>query len=395
MIVPANRLSRLPSYKMNDLVAVKRRLVAEGRDVIDLSVGDTDLAPPQLAVEALHEALTDPAMSRYPFQLGLVQFREAVSRYMERRFGVTVNPMTEVLPLIGCKEGLAHLPLALLDPGDVCVIPQPGYPGYTGAALAGADVEWYPLRREDDFLVELDRLPAERLAKTRLVFANYPNNPTTAVAPLDYLERLVDTCSHHGIALAYDNPYCEVAYDGYRAPSILEVAGARDVALEFHSFSKSFSLTGWRLGWAVGSADLIAALAKVKSYYDTGVFLALQYAGARLLDNAESLIPEMVRVFTERRDRAVQSLCAAGLSATAPRATMYLWVPLPERYPSAAFATELLEREAVAVMPGSAFGAPGEGYFRLALTVTPDRLEEAGARAGQIVSGIHEAGVRT
>jgi LL-diaminopimelate aminotransferase len=394
MIETSERLGRLPSYKMNELAASKKRLLAEGREVIDLSAGDADFPPPDLAVEVLYEALADPAMSRYPFQVGLVEFREAVARYMERRFGVVVNPMDEVLPLIGCKDGLAHLPLAILSPGDVCVIPEPAYPGYMGAFLSDGEIERYALQPDKGYLVELEELGADTLSRTKLVFVNYPNNPTTAVAPMDYLERTVDTCRRNGIVLAYDNPYCELTFDGYRAPSILQVEGAREIALEFHSFSKSFSMTGWRLGWAVGSADLIAALSKVKSYMDTGVFLAIQRAGAALLDCADELIQPIVSSLSTRRDAAVAAFRGAGFAFEPPRATMYLWIPLPGGVTSAAFAAEILERHGVVVMPGSAFGAAGEGYFRIALTVEPERLEHAAQLIGSVLSESHETGLR-
>ena len=351
--------------------------------MIDLSVGDADLPPPRVAVEALAQAAADPAMSRYAFQIGLIEFRVAAADYMKRRFGVHVDPLTELLPLIGSKNGLAHLPLAVLDAGDVCVIPEPGYPAYMGAVLADADVELYPLRSERDFLVELEELPAGRLAATRLAFLNYPNNPTTALAPREYLERTVEICHRHDIVLAYDNPYCEITFDGYEAPSILEIDGAREVSLEFFSLSKSFCMTGWRLGWAVGSADLISALGKVKSYVDTGQFLAIQKAGAAVLNNAEELIGPIRDTFEERRNVGVEECRRVGLEVDTPKATMYLWIPLPRAGSSAEFAQQLLENEAVAVMPGSAFGKAGEGYFRIALTVGRDRLVEAADRLGR------------
>jgi len=348
--------------------------------VIDLSAGDADLAPPEVAVEALARAATEPAMSRYAFQVGLIEFREAAAAYMQRRFNVDVDPMTELLPLIGSKNGLAHLPLAVLDAGDVCVVPEPGYPAYTGAVFADADILRYPLVAAKGFLVELEDMPMERLAATCLAFLNYPNNPTTALAPNDYLERTIETCHRHEIVLAYDNPYCEITFDGYRAPSILEFDGAREVTLEFHSLSKSFCMTGWRLGWVVGSATLISALTKVKSYVDTGQFLAIQKAGAAVLNQAEQLIEPIRETFEVRRDAGVEAFRKAGLVVDSPKATMYLWIQLPDGGSSADFARRLLENEAVAVMPGSAFGSAGEGYFRIALTVGVDRLAEAGER---------------
>lgn len=374
----------LPAYAVGRIAAVKRRLLAEGRDVIDLGAGDADLPPPVVAVEALAEAARDPTMSRYPFQVGLVAFREAAARYMERRFGVSLDPMAEILPLIGSKEGLAHLPLAVCNPGDVCVVPEPGYPAYGGGAiLARCEREIMPLRPEHDFLVELDALPAERLDRTALAFLNYPNNPTAAIAPREYLARTVATCRRRNIVLAYDNPYCEITFDDYAAPSILELDGAREVALEFHSLSKSFAMTGWRVAWAAGHADLIAALAQVKSYIDTGAFLAVQHAAAVTLDHAEALVPEIRRRFAERRDAAVAAFRNAGFTVTVPKATMYLWIPLPEGVPSFAFAERALEDEALAVLAGATFGPGGEGYFRVALTQEPARLREAAERAAR------------
>ncbi len=392
MTRPSARLERLPSYAIHDLAVMKRRLLAEGADVIDVSAGDADFPPPQAAVQALSEAVRDPAMSRYPFQVGLPQFRQAAARYIQRRFGVEMDPNKELLPLLGSKEGLAHLGLAVLNPGDVCVVPDPGYPAYIGGALlADAEPELVPLSAEQGFLVELDELPPERLAKTRLVYLNYPNNPTTATAPLDYLRRTVEACRRHDIVLAYDNPYCEITYDGYRAPSIFEVEGAREVAIEFHSLSKSFSMTGWRIGWAIGRAELIGALNKAKTYVDTGVFLAVQRAGAAVLEDAEALVAPLRARFAERRDAAVRALSAAGLSVETPQGTMYLWVPLPEGITSAGFAREAIEHEAVVLMPGTAFGQGGEGYFRIALTVEVERLIEAVHRMGRTLERLGAA----
>ncbi|MGD2136228.1 MAG: aminotransferase class I/II-fold pyridoxal phosphate-dependent enzyme [Gemmatimonadales bacterium] len=386
MIRPSARLERLPTYVIAELGVAKRRLLAEGRDVIDVSVGDADLAPPAPAVQALKEAVDDPAMSRYAWQVGLPAFRESASRYMDRRFGVHVDPMTELQPLLGSKEGLVNLAMAFVNPGDVCVLPDPGYPPYIGGTiLAGADAELVPLAAERDFLVELDAIPEERLARTRLVYLNYPNNPTAAVAPPDYLKRTVALCRERDILLAYDNPYCEIVFDGYRAPSIFEIPGARDVAVEFHSVSKTFSMTGWRLGWAVGSKDLIGPLTRIKTYVDTGAFLAVQRAGAAALDDAEALVAPTRAEFRKRRDATLEALASIGLPAPTPKATMYVWVPLPEGRESMPFVMEVLEREAVVLLPGTTFGVGGEGYVRIALTLGAERLREAVERVGRVL----------
>jgi LL-diaminopimelate aminotransferase len=385
----AKRLQQFPGYPLASIPRRKRELLAAGVDVIDMGAGDPVEAPPGEATAALVEALRDPAMSKYGFQHGLPAFREAVARYHQRRFGTALDPMAEVLPLIGSKEGLAHFALATTNPGDVVVVPEPGYQCYIGGAIAsGAEARIAPLTAEADFLVELGDLPADVLRRVSLVYLNYPNNPTAAVAPRDYLERTVALCRKYGITLAYDNPYVEITFDGYRAPSIFEIEGAREVAVEFHSCSKSFTMTGWRLGWAVGGAELIAALTTIKSYHDTGPFLAVQHAGAVVLDRAEALTRDAVARFGARRDAAVRALRAAGFEVQVPRATLYLWVPLPEGMASAEFARIALEDEGVVVMPGSAFGASGEGYFRVALTVGEDRLAEAAERMGRVLARV-------
>ncbi|MGH2602794.1 MAG: aminotransferase class I/II-fold pyridoxal phosphate-dependent enzyme, partial [Dehalococcoidia bacterium] len=332
----SRRLDHLPTYPMAQIPALKRRLVERGVDVIDVAAGDADFAPPEVAVEALAQAARDPAMSRYAFQLGLPRFREAAAAYLQRRFGVTVDPFTELHPLLGSKEGLAHLAAAVLNARDVAIVPAPGYAVYHGGTvLADGEPYLFPLTPRTDFLLELEEVPKDVARRARLVYLNYPNNPTAAVAPRDYLERTVAFCRAHDLVLAYDNPYCEITFDGYVAPSIFEIPGARDVAVEFHSLSKSFCMTGWRLGWAVGRAELIAALARVKNYVDTGAFLAVQAAGAAVLARADELVRPYVERFRDRRDAMVPALRAHGFECASPRATMYLWVPLPEAVGSA------------------------------------------------------------
>jgi len=389
MTSPSRRIAALPSYPMAELPAIKKRLVERGVDVIDLGAGDADFAPPAIAVETLARAAQDPKMSRYAFQLGLPAFREAAAGYMRRRFRQTFDPYAELHPLMGSKEGIAHLAMALLDPGDVAVVPEPGYAVYHGGTvLALGTPHLVPLTPRTDFLLEMEELPAEVVKRAKLVYLNYPNNPTAAVAPLDYLARTVRFCREHGIVIAYDNPYVDVTFDGYVAPSIFEAEGAREVAVEFHSVSKSFCMTGWRLGWAAGRKELIAALAKVKNYVDTGIFLAVQAAGAAVLDRAEELSAPYVRQFQERRDAMVPALAAQGFECETPRATMYLWLPLPEGVPSAAFQRRALEEVGVVTLPGSGFGAGGEGFFRIALTTATPRLLEGAERLGKVLAAV-------
>lgn len=390
----SDRLLALPGYPLAEIPTIKRRLIDAGMDVIDLGAGDNDTPPPAVVVEALREALGNPALSKYGFQQGLPEFRKSCSAYLARRFGQTFDPVSEILPLIGSKEGLAHLPYAVVNAGDVIIFPEPGYQAYIGGSiLSGGLPHVYALRAEEEFLLDLERLPASVLSRTRLVYLNYPNNPTAAVAPLEYLERMVAICRKHDILLAYDNAYCDLTYDGYVAPSIFEVPGARDVAVEFFSLSKSFSMTGWRLGWAAGRKELIGALSKVKSYVDTGPFLALQKAGALALDRAEELVAPVRALLSDRRDAAVQALGNVGLPVSIPRAAMYLWVPLPAGVPSAGFTRRALEELGVVTLPGSSFGPAGEGYFRIALTVSPARLTEAVERLGRALEIVREAGI--
>ncbi len=385
----SKRVGALPTYPMAELPAIKRRLIEQGVDLIDVGAGDADFPPPDVAVKAVARALQDPTMSRYAFQLGLPAFREAAAAYMRRRFGVSVDPFKELHPLLGSKEGIAHLATAVLNPGDVAIVPVPGYAVYHGGTvLADGEPYLYTLTPRTNFLLELDEIPAAMLAKAKLVYLNYPNNPTAAVAPRDYLERTIAACRKHDLVLAYDNPYCEITFDGYVAPSIFEIPGAMDVAVEFHSLSKSFCMTGWRLGWAVGRPDRIAALARVKNYVDTGAFLAVQAAGAEVLKHAERIAAGYAAQFKERRDAILPALRANGFEVETPRATLYLWIPLPEGLASAAFQKRALEDVGVVTLPGSAFGAGAEGFFRIALTVPIPRLIEATERLGKVLATV-------
>ena len=383
------RFRTLPEYPLATIPQRKRELVARGVDVIDLGAGDADLAPPPKAVEALVDAAQKPAMSRYGFGLGLVAYREAISAWMTKRFGVRFDPFTEIVPLIGSKEGIAHLALAYLEPGRVAIIPEPGYNAYQGGALlASGEPYRYALRPRTDFLVDLDEIPSETLHRTRVLYLNYPNNPTAAVAPRDYLEHVVARCRELDILLVYDNAYSELAFDGYVPPSIFEIDGARDVAIEFHSLSKTYNMTGWRCGWAAASPEICSVLTKVKSFTDTGQFMAVQAAGVAAIESYEAFVPGNVATFKARRDAAVDAFRAAGFACEVPRATMYLWIPLPDGIPSALFADRLLDDEGVVVMPGSGFGGGGEGFFRISFIVSPERIAEAAKRAGRVLASM-------
>jgi LL-diaminopimelate aminotransferase len=383
----SDRFGRLPAYPLASIPQKKRELIARGVDVIDLGAGDADLAPPPRALEALEKAARDPKMSRYGFGLGLPAFRDAIAHWMQRRFGLEFDPFSEIVPLIGSKEGIAHLALAYVSAGDVGIIPEPGYLAYLGGTLLSDGTPYvYPLRPRTNFLVELDDVDDEVLRRAKLVYLNYPNNPTSAIAPRDYLERTVARCRELDILLVYDNAYSELTYGGYRAPSIFEIDGAKEVAIEFHSLSKTYNMTGWRCGWAVARPEIAGALAKIKSFADTGTFMAVQAAGVAALDSWEEFLPGNLAVFEQRRDAAVEAFNAAGFPCEAPRATMYLWLPLPESIPSAAFADRLLQEEGVVVLPGSSFGSGGEGFVRISFITSPERIAEAAARAGRVLA---------
>ncbi|MGI8546917.1 MAG: aminotransferase class I/II-fold pyridoxal phosphate-dependent enzyme [Gemmatimonadaceae bacterium] len=385
------RLLKLPPYPLADIPQRKRDLVARGVDLIDLGAGDADLAPPKAAVDRMEQALNQPMMGRYGFGLGLVEYREAIVRFMQSRFGVTFDPLSEVVPLVGSKEGLAHLAFAYLDRGDVAIMPEPGYNAYMGGTILSNGTPYpYQLRADNGFLVDLDDVPREVLERTKLLYLNYPGNPTAAIAPREYLERTVQRCAELDILLVYDNAYSEIAYDGYVPPSIFEIDGARDVALEFHSMSKTYNMTGWRCGWAVGKPEFTSALAKVKSFIDTGSFLAVQAAAAAALGVHDEFVPKNMAAFTQRRDAAVAAFRANGFDCEVPKAAMYLWIPLPPHIPSKVFADKLMDEAGVVVLPGAGFGPGGEGYFRISFITSPERIREAAERAGRVLASFDD-----
>jgi LL-diaminopimelate aminotransferase len=389
----AARFFTLPEYPLATIPQKKRELAARGVDVIDLGAGDADLAPPQAALDRIRDAVLEPALSRYGFGLGYVPYREAVSGWMERRFGVRCDPFTEVVPLLGSKEGISHLAFAYLEPGRVSIIPEPGYNPYQGGTLLSSGEPYRcPLRPRTDFLLDVDDIPRDVLDRTRILYLNYPNNPTAAIAPVDYLEHVVRVCRERDILLVYDNAYSEIAFDGYVPPSIFQIDGARDIAIEFHSLSKTYNMTGWRCGWAVAKPEIASTLLKVKSFVDTGQFMAIQAAGAAALASWAEFVPKNVAIFQARRDAAVSSFRAAGFECDVPRATMYLWIKLPEGIASATFTERLLEEQGVVVMSGSSFGAGGEGFFRISFIQSPARIAEAAQRAGVLLASMTPVG---
>jgi LL-diaminopimelate aminotransferase len=377
----AQRLTSLPPYLFAELDRRKSALRSKGVDIIDLGVGDPDLPTPQRIVECMREAVLDPRSHRYPSYEGLREFREAVSAWYERRFKVQLDPDHEVLALIGSKEGIAHIPLAFINPGAYSLVPSPGYPVYhAGTIFAGGKSFFMPLKEERGFLPDLGQIPQEVADAAALLFINYPNNPTAAVADTDFFAEAVAFAQRHALIVCHDAAYSEISFDNYTPPSFLEVDGAREVGVEFHSLSKTYNMTGWRLGFAVGNREILAGLGKAKTNIDSGVFQAVQRAGIEALTGDQSDVEGMRAVYQKRRDVMVRGLRAMGLEMTSPKATFYLWVKVPPGHTSVSFASLVLDEAEVVLTPGSGFGEAGEGYVRLALTVPEARLEEAAQR---------------
>ena len=377
----AERLQQLPPYLFAELDKAKEEALAKGMDVIDLGVGDPDLPTPSHIVDALKKAAENPVNHRYPSYVGMLSFRLVVAAWYERRFGIKLEPQKEVLTLIGSKEGIAHLPLAFINPGDVSLVPTPAYPVYhIGTLFAGGKSYFMPLLEENNFLPDLDKIPPDVARQAKIMFLNYPNNPTAAVAEEEFFERVIAFAKKYEILICHDAAYTELYYDGYKPISFLNVAGAKEVGIEIHSLSKTYNMTGWRIGFAVGNEKVIAGLGKIKSNIDSGVFQAVQEAGIVALNTDESLIEANRKVYQERRDLMVEGLREIGLKVNPPKATFYLWVKVPKGYTSASFCALLLKEAGIVVTPGNGFGEPGEGYFRIALTVDKERLKEAISR---------------
>ncbi len=377
----ARRLDLVPPYLFAELerkIAEKER---EGVDVISLGIGDPDLPTPEPVIRALRESAADPMTHRYPTNRGLETFRGAVATFYEERFGVDVDPATQVVPVLGGKEGVAHIAFACLDPGDVALAPEPGYPPYTsGPLFAGADVHYLPLRAENEFMPDLGAIPADVAARANLLFLNYPNNPTGAVVAPGFFDRAVEFARANDLIVVHDNAYSEIAFDGYDAPSFLATSGAKEVGVEIFSLSKGWNMTGWRVGCVAGNAEVVEQFRCLKTNLDSGMFGALQVAGAAALTEARGFPGEMSAIYRRRRNLMIDALAGIGLPADPPRATPYIWVRVPEGHTSETFTELVLEEAGVVVSPGPSFGPSGEGYVRISLTVADDRLEEAASR---------------
>jgi LL-diaminopimelate aminotransferase len=379
-IEKSERLKKLPAYLFVELDKAKRAAKDEGRDIIDLGIGDPDMPTPNFIIDALAKAARDPKNHRYPLDQGLPQFRQECASFFKKRFGASLDPESEIYPLIGSKEGIAHMPLAFVNPGDHVLVPDPCYPPYkSGTYFAGGEVDIMPLKAERHFLPDLKAINHAHLHKVRMMFINYPNNPTGATCDKKFLKDVVDFAAKHNIIVVCDAAYSEMGYDGYRAPSIFEIDGARDVAIEFHSLSKTFNMTGWRLGFAVGNPDIIKALNSLKENVDSRQFPAIALAGAYALDNVSN--EPTIKLIQRRRDILVDGLQSLGCDARKPKASFYVWAPVPKGYTSADFRKALLMDAGVFVIPGSGYGQYGEGYVRMSLTVSGDVNGERVAEA--------------
>jgi len=381
----ADRVQNLPPYVF--AVAQKRigALKAQGVDVIDLGIGSPDLNPPQFIIDEMYRSANQPGNHGYAGYYGTPALRKAIASYYQRRFGVELNPETEVRPLIGSKEGLANMALAFVDPGDIVLASDPGYPTYRmGAQMAGGETYGMPILEENDYLVDFDKIPADVARKATLMWLDYPNNPTGAVAPKEFLAKAIDFAREYDIVICYDNPYCDLTYDGYVAPSILELPGAKDVAVEFNSLSKTYNMAGWRVGMAVGNAQAIQALTVVKTNIDSGIFKPLQDASVVALTGDQSWVAERNMIYQRRRDVVMEWLPRIGMSARPPKGALYVWAKVPAGTTCEAFAADVLEHAGVWMTPGTAFGSNGAGYVRLSLCMPEERLREAGERVAKL-----------
>ena len=377
----ASRVEKIPPYLFVEIsrkIAQKRQ---EGIEVISFGIGDPDLETPGPVVDVLRETAGDLPNHRYPESDGLPEFRKATADWYQRRFGISLDPDSEVISLIGAKEGIGHAALCFIEPGDIALVPDPGYPVYSvGTWFAGGECHWLPLEEENGWLPDLDAIPEDVARQAKVMWLNYPNNPTGAVADLGYFNQVVEFAKSYDLAVLHDACYTDVTFDGYRHPSFLQAEGAMDVGMEFHSLSKTYNMTGWRLGMAVGNADMINALLIVKSNLDSGVPQAIQYMGIEALNTTDDWIDERNAVYQRRRDRVLQVLSDIGLEFDPPKASLYVWARVPEGFSSGEFAEQLLDQCDIVVTPGAGYGSYGEGYIRFSLTIDDDQLEEGLSR---------------
>lgn len=382
----AERVKNLPPYLFAAIDSMKQEALSRGVDLIDLSIGDPDIPTPGHIVRSMKQAVSRPSNHRYPSYEGMFSFREAVAAWYRRRFRVTLDPQSEVLSLIGSKEGIGHIPLAFVNPGDIVLVPSPGYPVYpVGTLFAEGESHLMPLLEKNNFLPDFSAIPQSVLKKAKLLFINYPNNPTSAVAGKTFYEKVVGLAERHNIIVCHDAAYSEIYYDGRRPMSFMQVKGAKDVGIEFHSLSKTYNMTGWRIGFAVGKKEVIAGLGKIKTNLDSGVFQAIQEASITALQTEEPTLSKIRAIYQERRDALYNGLKKLGFHAIKPRATFYLWTRVPQGFDSSGFVSHLLDKAGVLGTPGNGFGKPGEGYIRFALTVPVKRIREAVERIGRII----------
>jgi LL-diaminopimelate aminotransferase len=385
MIKYADRITSLPPYLFAEVDRAKHQKIKEGVDIIDLGVGDPDLPTPDYVIDSLCKAAHNPETHQYPSYSGSTVFRDAAVNWFKRRFGVTLDAENEIITLIGSKEGIAHIPSAFVNIGDYTLCPNPAYPVYgIGTALADGRPYDMPLLAENGFKPDLSKIPADIVKKSKMLFINYPNNPTAATADKKFFKEVVDFGNDNGIVIVHDNAYSEVTYDGYNSPSILEVPGAMDCCIEFHSLSKTSNMTGWRIGFATGNADIVAGLGKVKMNVDSGAFLAVQLASISALEHSETFKHNISKIYKERRDALLVGLYAMGIEMEKPKATFYVWAPVPGKYTSIEYSKYLLEKAGIVATPGVGFGKYGEGYVRFSLTRPVERIRLAVERMKQL-----------
>lgn len=380
-MIYSDRINSLPPYLFASIDEAKSKILAQGIDVIDLGVGDPDLPTPKHIVESMCEAVKDPATHQYPSYTGMLEFRKAAANWCKNSRQIDIDPINETLTLIGSKEGIAHIPLAFINPGDIVLCPDPAYPVYKiGTEFAGGEAFIMPLLEENNFLPDLDAIPTDMLSRAKMMFLNYPNNPTSATADKSFFEEVVEFAKENNIIIIHDNAYSEMVYDGYRAPSFLEIDGAMDVGIELYSLSKTYNMTGWRLAFAVGNEKIIKGLGKVKSNIDSGAFDAIQRAGITALTTSQQCVQDMNKVYINRRDALLKGLNSIGLDVKTPKATFYVWANVPQGYDSMQYSQLLLEKVGIVATPGVGFGKYGEGYIRFALTQSVERINEAVTR---------------